>query len=107
MGQKANSLLYNIVDGPTKEVLFACCMYAYGDFMNAKAQFKVTTGAVAFQVLDVQIHGIEHEDASGHCFNLHGYCDISNVKTGSAESYEFSAYYDSQKKGGCITLTRR
>ena len=99
--------LRNIIGGPDKEMLFVCCQHAYGDSVSITAKFKITGEAAIAQIVDAQICGIEHEDGSGHSFNLRGYCTAKLGSDVVPEPYKFEAYYNTATNDGCLYLVRR
>ncbi len=110
--------IYRIVVGPNKDLLFDACKYAYSKTSDIGVEFHVgnesvsdwTDGYGLIPVTDFRITNIEHEDGSGHSFNLRGYCraDLASHRDGNEsrvyKTYEFKAYYNTQTRKGQITL---
>ena len=110
---------YDIVNGPSKAVIFDACKYAYS--VNFKVSMKLGVafgytqpkdhpGCAYFpmSITDVKIVGIQHEDGSGFSFNLEGYCKADLISpqrkksTPNYQSYRFKAYYDAKNRTGWI-----
>ena len=103
---------FNIINGPNGGLLFDNCKFWNNKSSNPlkdKVFFVVVVGytmpvgnpgraAVGETIKDVNIQGIEHEDGSGHSFNLHGTASFMG------QTYKFKAYYNSQHRDGRITL---
>jgi hypothetical protein len=110
---------YEIMDGPSKDMLFDACRYAYNRAANLTVNFSVAIGYtmprkhpnccyIAMPITHVRIVGIEYEDGSGERFNLHGYCmaDLNSFVKRDVDykPYRFKAYYNSKKREGRITF---
>ena len=111
---------YEIVVGPSKDLLFDACKYAYSKNANISVSFSIaagytmpandpTAGCIPMRIKNIRICSIEHEDGSGESFNLHGYCmaDLNSFHANvNYESYRFKAYYNTKNRRGCITFTK-
>ena len=111
---------YDIVSGPSKDMLFDVCKYAYSKTVKMSVEFAVAIGTttpkdrpgcayVTMAIKDTRIVGIEHEHTTGESFMLHGYCKANPNSIGSESNtiyaaYEFKAYYDSKTRKGWITF---
>ena len=107
---------YDIVAGPSKDMLFDACKYAYNKTAKLTINFTVAAGYtmpknnpgcayMEMPITDIIIAGIEHEDGSGESFNLHGYCRANlNYfgEDGDYRPYKFEAYYNARTRKGCI-----
>lgn len=112
--------VYRIVLGPSKDLLFDACKYAYSDNCDIRVDFNVAagytypqdrlcSGYIPLPVDDVRITGLEYEDGSGNKFNLHGYCraDLNAFDNSSSKVfhlYRFRAFYDTRRRTGEIML---
>ena len=113
-----NGRSYDIVNGPSRDMLFDAFKYAYDKNAAVTVQFDIALGYVnsnsgigyyRMKSKDFKIVGIEHEDGSGFSFNLRGYCsadtrfrarDVVEYTT-----YKFKAYYNAKTRKGYIALT--
>lgn len=110
---------YDIIGGPSKDLLFDACKYAYNALpTNIGLYFSVVKGYttpvdnpgcayVLMDISDIRIVGIEHEDGSGESFNLHGYCNINEKPLAAGlllKSYKFKAYYNAKTRKGTISF---
>jgi hypothetical protein len=110
---------FEIVAGPSRDMLFDACKYAYSKHAHVAVDFAVATGytmpranpgcaCIQMQISDVKICGIEHEDGSGESFNLHGYCKANLGSFGTTKAvrkpYRFKAYYNARTRKGFITF---
>ncbi len=91
---------YDIFDGPGRDRLFDACKYAY-DEDEINLNFKV---AICYSghlndrdrkdlpmcIIDMRLVSVEHEDGSGHKFNLEGNCkaDLSLNQIVTAKTYD-------------------
>ena len=107
---------FTIENGPSSSALFDACKYAYDPNGAVRLDFKVAiaytgneremSGYIAMQLKDVRVVGIEHEDGTGHRFNLYGYCkaDLEALVKENAvfKSYQFRAFYNAKSRHGWI-----
>lgn len=112
-----NTETYQIVNGPGRDTLFDACKYAYSD-VKLYANFTVALGYtmppndpsaayIPMTLKEVKVIGIEHENGSGHSFNLYGYCKANLSVIGMQEktpcnTYKFMAYYNAKTRKGTI-----
>ena len=110
---------YDIVGGPSRDLLFDGCKYAYDRRSNIDVYFSVATGYTApperpdsayvlMDISELRIAGIEHESGSGESFNLHGYCKLNEkpLATGILlKPYKFKAYYNARTRKGTISFS--
>ena len=112
---------FDIINGPSKSVLFDSCLYAYSKDVKVHVNFGISQGCsndgndatkmhLMLQITDIVITGIQHEDASGESFNLEGYCKVDidyHIRNDGVCRYQyrrFTAYYNSKSRKGTITL---
>lgn len=130
---------FDVVGGPSKDRIFDSCKHAYDEEDQISVKFKVILnthegcdmiGAVQLYMADTIINKIEHEDGSGHSFNLGGYCkadlgfdigdnyDAYYIRTGYHKggrlphpeikkylrNYYFDMYYNVKSRRGWITF---
>ena len=108
---------YDVVDGPSADRLFDACKYAYDDnriFVNFAVAICYTmppdhpsSAYIPASIRNVRIVSIEHENGTGHSFNIRGYCDAdlrSIAKKHTYTRYHISLYYDSRTRKGRITF---
>lgn len=112
---------FDIVAGPSKDMLFDACKYAYNKRVRLLVNFDIAIGYtmpredvgcvyMSMVISNIRICSIEHEDGSGEHFNLRGYCkaDLNSFERKSNllvyTSYKFVAYYDSKSRKGWITF---
>lgn len=112
---------FDIVSGPNKDDL----VKAFKDAFDKKTEtdqvkFDIALGYIGtnngkaytnMKSKDFKVTGIEHEDGSGHSFNLKGYCS-ADIRFGVRDAviyqpYKFEAYYNAETKKGYITLTKQ
>lgn len=93
-----------ITEGPSKDVLFDCCKYAYGDkrcqvvFTFHVSTVKSTDDCDKFDTLFVRvlrITSITHKNSHGNSFYLEGFCEIW-----ADTLCTFYAEYDAEKHEG-------
>ena len=100
---------FNIVAGPSKDVLFDCCKYLSRFNNPIKITFTVIAGytapnnnpgraAVYKEVRNVSVRSIQHEDGSGESFNLEGYAEYEGAR------YKYKAYYSTKRRQGMMTF---
>lgn len=116
--QKVNSTTYDILNGPSADRLFDACRYAYDDGVKIPIDFGIAIGysmprddpgcaLVGAHSCGLRIAGIEHEDGSGHSFNIKGYC--TGFKKGPYSTplyvnYRVQIYYSTKTRKGKITF---
>ena len=111
----SKSKVFDILDGPDTLLLVNAFRYAFVPSLYP-VEFKIAVGyttrddvaGFAYFPMDAdsfQILGIEHEDGSGHSFNLHGTCKASLILTGrDKKSRRFKAYYNTVSRKGTISF---
>lgn len=109
---------YVIENGPSKDLLFDACKYAYSSEVRIRINFSVAIACtmkpgdsgcayVPMKVLNFRIISIEHEDGSGDRFNIYGHCDAATSENTDSivySPYKFRAYYDTRQRRGRITF---
>jgi hypothetical protein len=108
---------YKIVNGPSRSDLFASCERSYDKGTRINLEFFVTVGCtmpeghpegayLELETSDFRISSIEHEDGSGHSFNLKGYCkaNLTNIFGKELIPYKFEAYFNTKTREGHITF---
>ena len=69
---------YKILNGPNKDRLIDAFKYPYdepfGCLSPLKFEVEFDVGTAKTQVCQFRVVSIEHEDGSGHSFNLKGNC---------------------------------
>ena len=113
-----NGKNYDIVSGPSRDMLFDAFKYAYDKTAIVQVQFDIAIGYsntnsgmgyYKMKSKDFKIVSIEHEDGSGYSFNLRGYCSAdTRFRARDAveyATYKFKAYYNAKTRKGYITLT--
>ncbi len=113
---KENS--FEIIDGPSRSDLFASCERSYDQNSNINIEFTIVYGYtmpkdhpgcanILMKATDFRIAGIEHEDGSGHSFNLRGYCRANlepYVGADLLSPHQFMAYFNAKTRKGTITF---
>lgn len=117
----ASKMQFDIQDGPNANRLFANCEYVY-DRQGAQVPVEFTAAIgyttpkgepgcayLPMYVDHIKVLRIEHEDGSGHSFNLYGNCEaysnpFNRVLDQSRKTYRFTAYYNAKIRKGNITL---
>lgn len=116
--------IFEISGGPNRDMLVDAFKYTYDHAAHVKVTFQVpfTYGVplhetpfgekpqyYPMRLSDVRITSLEHEDGSGHSFNIHGYCraDLNPFRADNPvlSSYRFKAYYHAQSRKGWITFS--
>ena len=104
---------FNIVNGPSRDTLIDAFKYAYSRDGIVSAKFEIALKPPAnhlkIRSKDFIITEIQHEDGSGHSFNIGGFCKadmnpLVGIKT--YKNYSFTAYYNAKTRKGLITLTK-
>ena len=113
-----NGKSFEIINGPSRDTLFDAVKYAFDKSAIIPIQFDVTSNRAIVEsgqdynsstrAKDLEIVYIEHEDGSGHSFNIYGRCSI-DAKFNSGyrviyERYKFRAYYNAKTRKGFICL---
>lgn len=118
MSTKMESKLFEIVAGPSKDLLFDACKYAYSRQNHLTVGFKVAigytrpkndpgAGIIPMTISDMVITSIQHEDGSGESFNIEGFCRANLLSiTETLKSYNFNAYYETRTRRGTISFSR-
>lgn len=116
MNTKKIERSYDIVNGPSKDLLFDACKYAYSKIAKIGLDFAVSAGytmprhdpSAAYtpvSMTDVVIGGIQHEDGSGENLNIHGFCKVAPRRGAEETKYcGFRAYYNTKTRNGRITF---
>ena len=117
----SQTVRFNISGGPSRDRIFDACKYVY-DKIRIDLDFKVILGystpkddpccaALEVPVKDFRIHKIMHEDGSGESFMLSGRCkadlDPCMPIIKKYKEYGFSAWYNSKRRTGWISLTEK
>ena len=111
-------IYYDIIGGPSKDLLFDACKYAYNKSAKITVDFTVVIGYsstkddpkcayLPMSITDVKVNALEHEDASGDKFMVRGFCKADlTIHNGDADykPYKFRSYYDTKSRIGCITF---
>ena len=108
-----NKETYEISTGPSRDAIIDHFKYLHDKDSNVKIEFFVIEGlsmpegdpgcaAVGMDVDNWHIHTIQHEDGSGHSFNLEGWC-CPKIK-GKRVYADFKAYYSARTRKGTITF---
>lgn len=114
--QKVDSKNYNIENGPNADKLIDAFKYAYDDSSNVRAQFTITEKPLGALKLpcdlaecEVRIKSLEHEDGSGHSFNIEGSFDkvLSGTIGLSFRELRFKGYYNAHIRKGHIEVYHR
>lgn len=108
--------IFNISNGPGRDILFDAFKYAYNNKVEIPASFAIEGNEIS-SITKLRIQSIEHEDGSGESFNLFGTCHVNfdadvdhsdvELKTGSFGSYascSFQAYYSVRNRKGTISF---
>ena len=113
--------IYHIENGPSRESLIDAFKYAYDKKNTISIEFLVPVGHavdpetaetnvyIAMPLSDITIVSLEHEDGSGHQFNIRGYCkaDLSGAfssENAVLRSRKFLAYYNTRTRKGTISF---
>lgn len=121
---KSVTYCFDIINGPSKSVLFDSCKYVYDiygmspeidmDFAISQEYLNHSNDATKLcqspHITDIMVTGIQHEDGSGESFNLEGYCQtdidycLQKDNVHCFRYYRFSAYYNTGNRKGTFTL---
>jgi hypothetical protein len=108
---------YEIVNGPSRDTLFDACKYACTETAKITIDLSVAIAytmpldhpgcaCVPMDIHDVTIYGIEHDNGTGYCFILRGYCKaILSEASKEAKLYKFEAHYNTKTRSGDIALS--
>lgn len=114
MGTTMMTECFDIYNGPSRDLLFDACKYAYDKGIKIPIDFKVALGTtrpkeeptaayVPMQIGDFSIASIEHEDGSGTSFNIVGFCKANlPINNDGYKSYMFEIYYKATRREGYI-----
>ena len=117
--KKTEKKYFDIVNGPSRDMLFDACKYAYDKSAKVNVYFEVAVGYTApkgnskrayfaMYIKDFKVTSLEHEDGSGEGFNLRGYCTADPCAVGHVvidyKPYKFKAYYNTKTRKGSIAL---
>lgn len=101
-----NTKYFTIIDGPNKDLLFDAVKYAYSQQVRVNTNFTIKIDPKIANVCSIRkmrrIVGIEHEDGSGECFNLHGYLIVFLL--GKEVECRFQAYYNTRTRKGTFSV---
>jgi len=114
---------FAIINGPSKDLLFDACKYAYSkNLVSIEIKLSVAAGyttppsnpgcaCITMPLTGITICSIEHEDNSGDSFNIRGYCAADpECLTGisiNLKKYYFKAYYCAKNRKGTISFTKQ
>ena len=99
-----SNITLSIVDGPSRDLIFDSMKYAFES--EIPIEFKIAReDSSLIKTRDTEVHTIQHEDGSGHRFNLEGYLDIKIEGEGYLPR-RFNAFYDTKTRRGSITFKR-
>ena len=102
---------FKIINGPSRSDLFVAMEYAYEAkfpirfYLEGDSMPQADSVAFMLDAENIIIHTLQHEDGSGHKFNLEGYMD-ARVKSNYYAPYKFRAFYNAKARKGHITLTK-
>lgn len=118
-GFKAKDITRPIIAGPNRDRLVDAFKYAYDAHSNVAVDFVVPVGYtgpiddprsayIAMAVKRIAITMLEHEDGSGHSFNLKGFITTDpyalNLSYAEYKTYKFTAYYNTKSRTGTMTI---
>ena len=106
------TLRFNIISGPSADRLIDAFKYAYGE-NHVRAKFTITgKGANELKtendIMDcsLRIQSLEHEDGSGHSFNMKG--AIEDASAGNTKipfhNLKFTGYYNAKLRIGHLVI---
>ena len=113
-----NKKTYEIVSGPSKDMLFDACKYAYSRIAKVDINFAIAVGYttppgspgcayIPMTIDAIRVCSIEHEDGSGESFNLYGFCKANlSGRMDNLEPYGFEAYYNTKTRKGTISFMK-
>lgn len=121
---KSVTYCFDIINGPSKSVLFDSCQYAtYAYDLSPKIDVNfafsqeysnhsndATELCLSPFITYITITGIRHEDGFGESFNLEGYCQtdidylLRKEDVHRFRCHRFSAYYNTKNRTGKFTL---
>ena len=118
--QKAVTKRYDILSGPSKDLLFDSIKYAYSKNVIVELDFGIAAAytapveidpcaeAIKMKTKNFRVTSIMHEDGSGESFIISGYCtaDICPPygKIVIYKPYKFEAYYSTKRRKGSIAF---
>lgn len=106
------TLRFNITSGPSADRLIDAFKYACGE-NHVRAKFAITSKGVGEfktenDIMDcnLRIQSLEHEDGSGHSFNMKG--AFENASTSNTKipfhGLKFTGYYNAQLRIGHLVI---
>lgn len=101
-----DGIMLSIQNGPSRSRLIDAFKYAYDREGDVELFFNVVDVSQRVRRINIdKIISLEHEDGSGYCYNVEGYCDAINWAPFNEDKvYSFSAYYDAKAGEGCMLL---
>ena len=113
MNTKRTIREYPIVSGPNRDTILDAFKYAYDRASHVDIDFFVSEGLsmpeghpgaaeVNMDVENWHMTSIQHEDGSGHSFNLEGWC--CPKLDGKRVYADFKACYNARTRKGTITF---
>lgn len=107
---------YNILNGPSKDLIFDALKYAYDKKIIVPIWFKVVKDFSPLGTTIGQIHlsgirlkSIEYGDGAADKINICGYCKAnleSPDKNGPHSPYGFKALYNTRTRSGYISFSQ-
>lgn len=115
--------IFDIVDGPNRELLVDSFKYAYDENVRIPLRFSIVLSErnesndshvyVPAKTKAWRITSLQHEDGSGQSFNIEGYCKAyllpvyPSVGEVAYLSYRFKAYYSTKNRRGQIEMIEK
>ena len=105
---KVKSITKSITDGPNRDRLFDALKYAHDRSSKIDLGFAIAMDEDRLvKTSGFRVLSLEHEDGSGHSFNLKGdgYCSPLRVDEKAILLYcHWRAYYNARRREGTITI---
>ncbi|MBR0133841.1 hypothetical protein IJM16_01075 [Candidatus Saccharibacteria bacterium] len=114
MNTNESNRRFEIVNGPSRDLIFDACKYAHSRDVGIKVDLTIAfgytmpkgtpgSGYLRMAISEILIVGVEHENGSGDDLNIAGYCRANLESIGrDLKPYKFKAHYNSKTRKGTI-----
>lgn len=102
---------YRILNGPNKDRLIDAFKYAYdkpfGCLLPLEFDVEFDVDTTKTQACQFHVISIEHEDGSGHSFNIKGSCLIPKLAATDLHRTFYTGYYNASTRKGWVKFFHR
>lgn len=97
---------YRILNGPNTDRLVDAFKYAYdkpfGCLLPLEFEVEFDVDTTKTQICPFHVTSIEHEDGSGHSFNIKGSCLIPSLAETDLYKTVYTGYYNASTRKGWV-----